>query len=542
MHVSDLSLRRLWIPLAAAALAVLALIPPAAGAAPVAAKPADSFVDSIGVNTHTYYTDTPYYTQFGTIKQRLRELGVRHIRENLVTGREDQYERLNELAAQGQRATLILGSPEAPAELETLVDIVAEELPGTVAAVEGPNEWDLNGPSDWMSGLAAYQARLYSTVRSRPSLAPIPIVGPALGNTNSDGSDISGWLDYGNIHSYPNAEEPEQNLSRMLGMATEMSAAKPVMATETGYHTALGYAGDHRPASEAAQAVYLPRLFLEYYRRGVVRTFSYELLDEFSDPARSEAESNFGLLRHDLSPKPAFSSLRNLIAILADPGPAFAPGQLDYAVGGDVEGLRHMLLQKRDGSYYLALWRDERVWDKDSLSPLPVEHDPVTLSFAQSIRSVEKFAPNVSAAPISSLPAGREVSLQVGPEVVILRLGAKTKALGEIKVWVSKRAVEPGEPVRVSGRMKGTGGTRTAVKIQRWKNGWKTVGRSRTRANGSFRKLVRFSASRPGNSRIRVVARRAKPSNQVRVRVLTRDGGPAADLAAARRLTSASSR
>ncbi|HEX8689982.1 MAG TPA: hypothetical protein VF729_07050, partial [Solirubrobacterales bacterium] len=91
-----------------AAVAAL-LLPAAASAAATPARSADSFVDSIGVNTHTYYNDTVYYSRFGAVKEKLAELGVRHIRENLVTDRPDQYERLRELAQIGAFSTLIMG-------------------------------------------------------------------------------------------------------------------------------------------------------------------------------------------------------------------------------------------------------------------------------------------------------------------------------------------------------------------------------------------------------------------------------------------------
>src|SRR5689334_22035419 len=110
-----------------AALAALALLVPAsANAAAVPARTANSFVDSIGVNTHTYYTNTKYYQQFSTITQRLKELGVRHVRENLVPNRSDQYKMLNALAAQGIKSTLILGDPrEGTQGLSKLISIAA---------------------------------------------------------------------------------------------------------------------------------------------------------------------------------------------------------------------------------------------------------------------------------------------------------------------------------------------------------------------------------------------------------------------------------
>jgi hypothetical protein len=520
---------------AAAALALI--VPASASAAAVPARAADSFVDSVGVNTHLYYSDTDYTRQFGTIAQRLNELGVRHIRENLVTNRPDQYQRLNQLAAQGIKSTLILGEPtDGSAGLGKLTSILSTNLRGAVDAVEGPNEWDLRGGSGWMSSLAPYQAQLWSQVKGSPTLAGLPVVGPSLGNTNSAGSDVSGSLDYGNIHSYPNGEPPEWNLSKRLSLATEMSGGKPVMATETGYHTAIGYQGDHRPTSEAAEAVYLPRLFLEYYRRGVVRTFSYELLDEFPDPGNDEPESNFGLLRNDLSPKPAFTALSNLIAICSDPGSSFAPGKLDYSVSGDQTELRQLLLQKSDGSYYLALWRATSVWDNSGLRTLTAPSPTVKVSFPGGVAGAEEFQPNSSAQPVRTLPGGESLSVNVGPRVVILRLGAAgTSPLSTIKVWVDEPAVESGKPVVVEGKMAGSDGRPRGIKVQRWKGGdWKTVAKAKTKGDGRFKKKLRLLGG-IGASRIRVISDQAKPSNQVRVRVLARNGGSGVALAEARK-------
>ncbi|MDX6624108.1 MAG: hypothetical protein QOE75_2040 [Solirubrobacterales bacterium] len=532
----DRSLRKLLTALATGLALVVMAVPASASAAAVPARAADTFVDSIGINTHTYYTNTEYYQDFGTVTQRLKELGVRHVRENLVPNRSDQYKMLNSLAAQGIKSTLILGDPrEGSQGLAKLVSIAAT-MPGAIDALEGPNEWDLTAwGTNWMSTLAPYQAELWQRVKATPSLAGIPVVGPSLGNTDSVASDLSGYLEFGNLHSYPNAEPPEWNLSNHLKWSTRMSASKPVMSTETGYHNAMAYSGGHRPLSEAAEAVYLPRLFLEYYRRGIVRTFSYELLDEFPDSGKHEAESNFGLLRNDLSPKPAYTALQNLIAICSDSGGSFAPGKLDYTVSGDQTELRQLLLQKSDGSYYLALWRATSVWNNKSLQPVNAPSSAVKIDFAGGVAGAEEFAPNTSSQPLRKLPAGESLSVNVGPQVTILRLGATGEPLDTIKVWVDEPKVESGDPVVVEGRMAGTGGKPRKIKVQRWNGGkWKTVAKGRTAKNGRFKKSLRLLGG-VGSSKIRVIADRAKPSNQVRVRVLAPSGGPLVALGEARR-------
>lgn len=505
----------------------LALTTAPATAAGEQAKPADSFVDSIGVNTHFSWDDTVYASRFGEVEQRLRELGVRHIREGLQTDRPDQYQELNALAGAGIKSTLILGDPkDGAAGLEELVSTLRSNVRGAAEAVEGPNEFDASGGPDWAAQLSDYQRRLYGAIKGDPSLAPLPVVGPSIvQHRNQDTlGDISGSLDYGNFHPYPDGDAPEGNLSVELGHTAANSGAKPVMATETGYHTALNWSGEHRPVSEEAMATYMPRLFLEYFRQGITRTFSYELLDEFPDPGRANRESDFGLLRNDLSPKPAFDALRNTIGILADPGPSFTPEALGYTLGGDTADLHQVLLQKRDGSFYLALWRADSVWDAASRTPLDPPSASVTLSFDRQVESAQRYLPNASAAPAGSIAVrSGELSLPVGPQVVIVRLDlGSVAAHGRIKLWLSRRSVPAGGRVAVAGRLpEQVSGRSLPVKIQRWhKRGWQTVGRSHTSKSGAFRKRIRVpaSVSAPA-SRLRVVARKAKPSKAIRLRI-----------------------
>jgi hypothetical protein len=515
-----------WLAAAFAVLLSLVLAPAATASEAHSASSSDSFVESIGVNTHTTYSDTAY-SNFVQIKTRLAELGVRHIRENLQLERPDQYERLNELAAMGIRSTLILGDPsEGSSSLEEMISIVKTNLGGAVDALEGPNEFDMRGGSNWAAELRDYQQRLYGAIKADPSLAALPVIGPSIVHrTNQEAlGDISGMLDYGNIHSYPDGEAPEGNLSSQLDRAGRNSGTKAVMATETGYHSALNSRGEHRPVSEEAMATYMPRLFLEYFSRGVSRTFSYELVDEKADPANADAESNFGLLKNDLTPKPAFVALRNTIAILADPGPAFSPESLGYSVGGDQANLHQVLLQKRDGSFYLALWRATSVWDASARTALDPQPAPVKLSFDRQVKSAERYLPNVSesSSPLR-LHGDQPLTLDVGPQVVILRLTLGAPVRGRIRVWVPKHSVPAGGRIAVRGNLPSqAAGHSLAVRIQRWhKRGWQTVGRSHTSRSGAFRKRIRVPAHAGSRaSRLRVVARAAKPSKTVRLRIL----------------------
>jgi hypothetical protein len=498
----------------------------AAAATATAAKPADSFVDSIGVNTHTAYDWTAYGSGFDLVKQRLSELGVRHIREVLVPERPDQYQRLNELAAMGIRSTLVLGDPANGSEgLSELVSTASSQLGGSLDALEGPNEFDARGGSGWAPQVAAYQQQLYAEVKADPVLSGLPVIGPSILHRASQEElgDISASLDYGNIHPYPFGEPPESNIESQQARAALNSGGKPVMATESGYHTALDSHEEHPPVSEGAMATYMPRLFLSYFERGIARTFSYELVDEKPNPELSEQEEHFGLLNNDFSEKPAFTALRNLIEILEDPGPAFAPSSLAYSTGGDTTDLHQVLLQKRDGSFYLALWRGSSVWNVAQRTPIAAPAEPVELELPARAERVDRYMPNLSASPLNSpkLRPGRPLHISVGPEVVILRVQLGAAPVGRIHVWVPRHTVRAGARIAIRGRLPGPAASRPLrVRVQRWHHGWRTVGHTRTTRNGVFRKKIRVPAhSHLRTPRLRVVAPLAKPSRPVRLHV-----------------------
>lgn len=545
-------------------LSIMALGARTAAAAPVPARSADSFVGSIGVNTHFYYSNTPYVENFSLVKQRLAELGVRHIRENIAPNeRPDQYQRLRELAASGIKADLILGDPRnGISTLDHMISVVKNELSGAVDSVEGPNEFNAQGVENWVPMLREYQQHLYTAVKSDPSLSSLTVIGPSITNWSDAEKlgDMSEMLDVGSAHPYT-SRPPETVVTESLERAAQTAGTKPAFTTETGYHTALNYVSSSEaflPVTEAAQAVYVPRIFLEQFRRGVARTYSYELLNQFSDPGLKDRESNFGLLRHDLSKKPAFEALQNLIGILKDSGSGFTPGSLDYSLEGNQENLRQVLLQKSDGSYYLALWRATSVWDAVKQVTLNPGSSPISINFNQPVSSVQLYAPNVSSAPLSSVvnPTGR-LSYEIGPQVQILRItpGAaepvttpteptptptepvpapteeSTKKGGKggggkggpkrLALWTSSRSVKAGQQLAIGGRVTAdTSTAATPVAIQVWERGWHVVGHDQASSDGAFHKRIKLAhRGSSGIVRIRAVAPAATPSRDIAVRV-----------------------
>jgi hypothetical protein len=402
-----------------------------AGAAAVPARPADSFVESVGVNVHLGYTETPYARE-AAIRDKLLDLGVRYVRDGISQGRPDVYRRLRELAQHGIRANLIVGDPLerwGVGPLDAQLDLIARELApaGAVASLEGPNEYDIQGEDNWVGPLRDYQRRLFEGARARPALSGLPVLGPTVVyRENRDRlGDLSAWLDYGNMHPYPGGNAPDRDvhLEDEFRLASKNSAADPVQATETGYHNGTASDVGHLPASEQAAGVYMPRLFLDYFRRGVARTFAYELVDQRANRDNTDSEGSFGLLRSDFSEKPAYTALKRLLRLLSDRGPHFEARGLDLTVEGATTGLRQVLLQKRDGTHYLVLWRAAPVWDPRLRHGLASERGAVRLSVNGAAPALVVHRPNESAAPVERHAAGAPADLVVGPEVTVVEIG-----------------------------------------------------------------------------------------------------------------------
>jgi len=399
---------------------------PAVNANPVAAKSADAFVDSIGVNTHWGYSDTPYGSNYSTVKQQLINLGVRHIRDSGSS--DDIIAKMKDLAAKGIKTNYMLSPysgvrpnstywvnpPAANNPGYNIVDFVKLVGTNVIESVEVLNEIDLfynyfywhpgdtallnNDPNSslyWVNYARSVTQDTWSAMKNDPATANIYVVGPSLGMTYSYDNksplgDLSGSVDAGSFHPYPNGGNPFNNPfsydtidqyywhGNFPGVNIDDNpyafdvyappfGSKPMAATETGYNTSTSAKG----ISEQMHGKYMPRIFLEYFHQGIVRTFSYEFVDEWNDKGNPEA--NYGLLRNDLTPKPAYTALKNLINLLKEPGSSFTPGSLDYTLtvtppdGYNMTQYVHsLLLQKQDGTFYLVLWHEISAGDISS--------------------------------------------------------------------------------------------------------------------------------------------------------------------------------
>lgn len=414
------------------ATSLLAVAEPAQGTAQPA-KMADTFVDSIGVDTHLGYLDTVYNSEYPLIKDKLSALGVRHVRDAAFVSSSKErnelvYGRYRQLAAMGARFNLTI-DPRRDGLQTVDQDKIAqvEQLAGpSLESFEGPNELDVSGIPDWASFLRSYQKRLYLSVKGNTSTQHTPVIGPALAHAYNASTvgDLSSYMNFGNMHPYPGGKHPghytldEYNIRN----SRSMSGSKPFMPSETGYHTTVGWNGGHPGVSEQAMGKYMPRLYLEYFNRDIPRTYGYEFIDHEPDPNQVNREAHFGLLRNDGTEKPAYNALENLIALLEDSGPKFTTSNLNYSLSGDTAGVHRTLLQKRDGTFYLVLWQEVPSYDLEIKRDISVPNQKVTLTLNQPIKEASTYLPNVSNTPVKQYVTPKQFDLDVPDHPLVVEL------------------------------------------------------------------------------------------------------------------------
>lgn len=409
----------------------------------VQASPADSFVDTIGVNTHIHYRDT-VYENFETIVQpRLNELQIRYIRDGALTydGVDEDffyYERLRELADDGIKFNLITSNIKTPYELPTqydLLDEVYEWSDRAIVSFEGVNEPNVKGVETWVKDTQKGQRELYETVKAHPLIKHIPVIAPSLapGNGRERLGDLSDWSDYGNIHNYWGNRAPEStgwgaggygSLTWNFQDASITSGDDPIISTETGWRNDVTFSQNYPGTPEPLAARYIPRLFLGHFNSGVERTYLYQLIDQGGE--------DYGLLTRDNTPKPAFKALKNLIGLFNDPNTSFTPDSLAFELEGETQNIQHSLFQKSDGDFYLALW----VGDPKSTSleeanrPIPSQSVALTLpKELQPKATIHTFKDSGNLATSSVTLTDSGLNLSLNGNVKVLQL---TPTVGSI--------------------------------------------------------------------------------------------------------------
>jgi len=397
----------------------------------------DSLVDSIGLNVNCWNAYLPTGSA-SNITSKLTSAGVRHVRDWMAIDKPAALPVWQLLRDNGIHLCFTMNVetdllPMWGTALQMKQYLVNNNLVGCTELLEGPNE--PNGGSygsNWAPAAFKSCSDIYTTFRGDPATSSIPILAPAFARTLLDMTpvhnalgDISAYVDYGTCHPYQGGMFPTANLVSEMLLEPINVGSKPMIVTETGYHNFINTSTQHPGASETAIALYLPRVFLEFKAAGVVRTYWFNLNDNFTDAqvqqlGYDDFEAHFGLVRYDFSEKPAYAALKNLIAIMADSGAAFTPTPVGCSVSGSTD-VKTLLFQKRNGTYLLAIWRDVSVWDVATKTDVVPASANILVRFAGQRSQVNVFFPTTSSSVSSTYSNVSSVQIPLNGQVAIVQ-------------------------------------------------------------------------------------------------------------------------
>jgi hypothetical protein len=429
--------------LLAAALCLGLALPASAGA--VTPLAANQFGDSVGVNVHMSYWHWAYGDRDATLA-RLRQIGIRHVRDGLNPWEPYLPGALDYLGDNGIKLDLIVGHTRVGSggtltiddDPATTVDMISRNISGVVA-VEGLNESDHGFAGDWWNVIRDHQARLWEAANGRYTVVAPSLVHPdwwcgdqVLGCPAGTWYDLSQFADRANMHNYPGGAAPKAGteyggIAYNMNLAHRSAPEAAVWSTEYGHHSNQGCrllepnCWGHPPAPRSRSHAWLIAALLEHLRQGVDRTYLYELVDGWSDGveegnidccfglfesvARGDGTYRFGAI------KPAGATLRNWLALLADNG-TVTPGDLEYTVKDPQQRLNSMLFEKSDGTRWIALWQTEG--DTSSRT--------VTLTL-ESAQAMSLYRPSTTQRPVTAWAPTTTARLSVGSDPVLIRVG-----------------------------------------------------------------------------------------------------------------------
>jgi hypothetical protein len=234
----------------------------------------------------------------------------------------------------------------------------------------------------------------------------------------------------------PNAEV---SLTQTLADHQALAPTKPIVCGEVGQDAQSVLNPAHPPALERpgvttalAQAKYMSRTPLIYYKAGVLQTCFYAWLNNWTNDFHGMRDNNKPTSQSSVYPEFTGTAvagsftfdenlfgevLRRSLAVTSDPGADFVVTPFAYEfTGPDADGeLIHHLFQKRNGKYYIRVHKNgvsyKRSVTQGDTSPAPAAE--CTLTLGVSVADVKWHKPLLSATP-TELGAGQVFEFLTG--------------------------------------------------------------------------------------------------------------------------------
>ena len=377
---------------------------------------ASSFISSLGVNTHIDFNNYGYQN-LATVESSLEYLGVKNVRDSAESSTDlTSWQQVAQATGVKFDDYIPEGSPAAMQSALALMPQLAQE--GILNMIEGGNEEDDAYAASQGNTLAITQQFQQQVWAMGQSLG-LPVINMSFGagwtaanNWVGDYDkvgDMSPYATYANAHTYPNPGQTPDSAIQQLNSDAELAAgSRPVITTEIGW--------DNATFSQASVAQYVVQATLDGIKDGDVKTYFYSLYDDGS--------GQFGLMNQDGTPKPAGVALHDLTTLLADTGTnaaTFTPGSLAFSLSGNQSTDNTLLIQKSDGSDWLA------VWDETAAA-----HN-VTVTLASTASQIKVFDPVTGTSAIASASNVNTVTISLGNDPLLIEVigaGSSTGSTG----------------------------------------------------------------------------------------------------------------
>ncbi len=349
----------------------------------------------------------------------------------------------------GTLTIVINGNAAIPVITNPSMVTATVNSPFSFQIAASPGATSYKATSSWIP-VAEYQRDLYAAVKGNLTLMNYPVFASSEGGAENDNIGMQ-WLtipagagclmpdgtkyaDYANPHNYicgvfsnlldnnswmaasPNSGDGAPNGIDGLykeygvtwgwgyqGYSTAQLQTLPRVVTETGWAT--GTASGQ--LTEDQQGKMYLHLYLSQFKRGWSYTFIFGMEDN--------ASFQMGIFHPDATPKLAGTYIHNMTTILAD-AVSNTPGSLNYSIPSEPVTVHDLLMQKSDGTFYLA------VWDERPATGSYSGTDNVTVNLGGTYSSVKVYDPTVGTSVTQTLNNVSSVALTLSDHPLILAI------------------------------------------------------------------------------------------------------------------------
>lgn len=427
-----------WLVVAHASLILAPATPTSTSSV---AMRASDFYSKFGVDTNINSGET-----ISSILSELQYLGIYNIRDSIYS--EGYAQAFAALAAQGVKLHMDFQGWVSPAPamsdwLGWLKTYLVTPYPGSVIGVSGPNEVDNTDGAFVYGGLsgmpAANQAQkdLYNGIKADPTLASIPVdMWPLAFATDNaitqQVGDMTAYCDRANMHDYYFPDDYTPSVSAYGDMQVQIPLyladyrlvcnRAPWVTTETGWVTP--YAGGNMFSKEVSEDVQAKLLLVDLFDHAMLPDCQAVYIFDLQWGSEDTSDPGWGVFHDDGTPKISGMAIRNLMAILNDPGAnarSFTTGALNYSLSGMPATSGNVVVQKSSGAFDIMIWNETPIWSLSTQSEISIPSSNVTLLLPYAA-SGQVYDPLQGTSAIANFSDTNLVQLQLSDHPLIVEI------------------------------------------------------------------------------------------------------------------------